>query len=123
MLQSKKRKNLSEGLKEKLALYRNAGEIGTLYYLMNDRTALADTNDWIARSIAGTEEVKVDASKAAMSLIRRRIRELSAGMIDLRLMEPEKELKEKRGLGTYGLDSSPLVRMFLKEPPPKKTFE
>lgn len=122
-LEDKKYYTPPEGLKEKLALYRNAGEIGTLYYLMNDQTALSDTKGLLARNIAGVEEIKTDTSKTAMDLIRRRIRELSDGVIDLRLIEPEKDLKGKRGLGTYGLDSSPLVRMFLKEPLSKETVE
>lgn len=97
-----------------LALFKNAGEIGTLYYLMNDRTALADTKGWIAKSVAGAEEVNADTSAMAMKLLRERIRELSNGFIDLQLKESEKDLKDKRGLGVYALDSSPLIKMFVK---------
>jgi hypothetical protein len=102
-----------EGLAEKIASYKNAGAIGTLYYLMNDQTALADTTGWIAKSTG--EEIDVDTSVLAMKLINERIRELKSGRIDLTLFESEKDLKGKRGLGTYALDSSPLVRMFVKE--------
>ncbi len=101
-----------EGLAEKLAFYKYAGEIGTLYYLMNDQTALTDTNGWISKSTG--EEVDADTSVAAMNLINDRIRELKRGRVDLQLMESEKVLKDKLGLGTYALDSSPLVRMYSK---------
>ena len=104
------------GLAEKLAVFRNAGEIGTLYYLMNDRIALADTVGWIVRKDARLEEVTGDASSLAIRLIRQRVVELSGGLVDLRLPESEKDLKNKRGLGVYALDSSPLMRMFVKEP-------
>lgn len=100
-----------EGLADILAVFKNTGEIGTLYYLMNDQTALADTTDWIARMTG--EEVTANTSMAAMKLINDRINELKRGNIDLKLMESEKDLKDKRGLGTYALDSSPLVRMFI----------
>lgn len=122
-LEPKKDHDPPPELKETLELFKNVGEIGTLYYLMNDRTVLADTKGWIAKSVAGAEEVNADTSVMAMKLLRERIRELSNGFIDLQLKESEKDLKGKRGLGVYALDSSPLVRMFVKEPPPKETHE
>jgi hypothetical protein len=103
-----------EGLEEKISFYKNAGEIGTLYYLMNDQTALTDTTDWISASTG--EAVDADTSAFAMKLINDRFSELKGGRVDLKLMESEKVLKDKLGLGTYALDSSPLVRMFVKEP-------
>lgn len=104
-----------EGLAEKLEVFKNAGQIGTLYYLLNNQIALSDTAGWIPRTVAGTEEMSVDTSGAAIELIRRRISELSDGLVDLKLIESEKDLKQKRGLGVYVLDSSPLIRKFLAE--------
>jgi hypothetical protein len=101
-----------EGLAEKITYYKNAGEIGTLYYLMNDQTALTDTTGWVSKSTG--EEVDADTSVFAMKLINDRFRELKSGKVNLKLMESEKVLKDKRGLGTYALDSSPLVRMFVE---------
>lgn len=103
-----------DSLADTLAYYKDAGEIGTLYYLMNDQTALADTSGWIFKTTG--EEIDSNTSVAAMKLINDRIAQLKSGKVDLQLFESEKALKDKRGLGTYALDSSPLVRMFVKEP-------
>lgn len=104
-----------EGLPEKLAEYCNSGEIGAMYYLLNDRNVLTDTTNWLPKGIGGVQEMGDTISLAALELIRSRFVDLKAGKIELNHEEDEKEFKNKRGIGLYALDSSPLVRMFMKK--------
>jgi hypothetical protein len=103
-----------EGLAEKLANIRDAGEIGTLYYLMNDQTALADTSGWLPGSIGNLEEMQTNSSINAMQLIKEQFVKLRNGHIELNTSADEKEFKEKRGISAYALKGNALVRMWMK---------
>ena len=103
------------GLAEKLADIRDTGEIGTLYYLMNDQKALADTSGWLPGSMGNPEEMQANASANAMQLIRERFAQLRDGKIELNTPTDEKEFKDKRGISAYALKGNPLVAMWMKE--------
>jgi hypothetical protein len=104
-----------EGLTEKLATIRDNGKIGTLYYLMNDQTALADTSGWLPGSIGNLEEMQTNASANAMKLIKDRFDKLRRGEIDLNTPADEKEFKDKRGISAYALKGNLLVEMWMKD--------
>ncbi len=100
-----------------LQRFRDTGDIGTLYYLMNDQTALANTKGWFP-GIGGIEEVRGDASANAMSLIAHRISEVRKGNIAMNTSTDEKDFKKNTGITAYSLQAdsaTPLVRMFMKE--------
>lgn len=104
-----------EGLADKLTETRDHGQIGTMYYLLNDQTALADTTGWLLRSIGNLEEMQGSASVNAMSLIRERFNQVRQGYIELNTTADEKEFKNKRGISAYALKGNPLVAMWLKD--------
>lgn len=111
----KDKEKAPEELAEKLVECRDNGLIGTLYYLMNDQKALADTIGWIPKDRQGLDEIPGDSSINAMDLIQSRFTELRNGRIMLNSTTDEKEFKDNRGITAYALDSSPLVRMFVKD--------
>lgn len=102
-----------QGLAEKLAASRDTGEIGTLYYLMNDQKALADTTGWLPGNIANLEEMQTNASANAMQLIKDRFSQVRQGKIELNTPADEKEFKGKRGISAYALKDNPLVVMWM----------
>ena len=102
----------------KLEFFKTAGEIGTLYYLMNDQTALSNTDGWLT-NIGGVNEIEHDASREAMNDIKSALQNLSEGTIALNTESDEDEFYKKRGLSTYALDT-PLVKLFMK---PGQTVE
>ena len=103
---------------KKLEFFKTAGEIGTLYYLMNDQTALSNTDGWLT-NIGGVNEIEHDASREAMNDIKSALQNLSEGTIALNTESDEDEFYKKRGLSTYALDT-PLVKLFMK---PGQTVE
>jgi len=111
----KKPETAPNGLAEQLAAHRDTGEIGAMYFLMNDQNVLTDTRDWLPRGLGGVQEMGDAIADASMHLIRNRFTELREGRIILNHPEDEVEFKDNRGITPYALDSSPLVRMFMKQ--------
>lgn len=110
----KDEKKAPEGLAEKLTEYSESGLIGTLYYLMNDQKALADTSGWVPPD-QGLDEIRGDSSINAMKLIKSRFAELRSGRIMMNSTADEKDFKDNKGMTAYCLNSSPLMRIFMKE--------
>jgi len=108
-------KALARALKE-------GGEIGVLYYMMDDQRALTDTSGWIPRSISGVEELGSAISVNGEVLVRERISALRAGKIPLN-REDDAETFDKVGVKTYALDASPLVTRFVHPAPEEKDAE
>ena len=96
----------------KLAFFKTEGEIGNLYYLMNDQTALSNTNGWLT-NIGGVNEIHNDVSRVALNVIRTTIENLKCGNIALNSESDKDEFYKKKGLPTYALDT-PLVKLFTK---------
>ncbi|NJD38527.1 MAG: hypothetical protein FIA89_09465 [Geobacter sp.] len=102
-----------EGLADKLTDIRENGEIGTMYYLLNDQTALADTTGWLSGSIGNLEEMQANVSVNAMNLIKERFAQIRQGVVELNTTADEKEFKNKRGISAYALKGNSLVAMWL----------
>jgi hypothetical protein len=91
------------------------GEIGVMYYLLNDQTALTDSSGWTNGEIAGLHEMGDAIADKAMALIRERIGQVEAGQVVLNTVDDEKWFKKEAGITAYAFDKSPLIRMFMKE--------
>ncbi len=111
----KKAEKAPEGLAAKLTEFRDLGEIGAMYYLLNDQNVLTDTKKWLPEGIGGVQEMGDAIAVAAMNLIRSRFKEIKDGRIILNREDDEAEFKNNRGISPYAMDNSPLVRMFMKK--------
>lgn len=89
-------------------------EIGVMYYLLNDQTALSDSSGWTRGEIAGLHEMGNGIAVRAMALIRERIEQLEAGLVLLNRKDDEKWFKKEAGITAYAFDKSPLIRLFMK---------
>ena len=103
-----------QGLADKLTDIRDNGKIGTMYYLLNDQTALADTTGWLSGSIGNMEEMQANVSGNAMNLIKERFAQVRQGIVELNTTADEKEFKNKRGISAYALKGNSLVAMWVK---------
>jgi len=112
--------NVPLGLAEKLVAYRDSGEIGAMYFLMNDQNVLTDTKGWLPKGIGGAQEMGDAIAEASMNLIRSRFAELKDGRVILNQPGDEIEFKDNRGITPYALDSSPLLRIFMKKNSPSE---
>jgi RecB family exonuclease len=101
-----------EALRELLA---GQPAIGVMYYLMNDRKVLADTDEWLDLGLAGLEEMGADVSARAMALLRERLAAVRRGEVVLNSEEDAIDYG-KLGVDFYILDNHPLVGLFLKPP-------
>lgn len=88
-------------------------EIGVMYYLLNDRQALADSPGWLGAGLAGVQEMGTDVSKEAMVLLRKRLEAVRKGQVELN-REGDEDYYDKRGVGFYVYGNHPLVARFLK---------
>jgi RecB family exonuclease len=114
---------VAEGGGEGLARALKAGgEIGVLYYMMDDQRALTDTSGWIPRSVSGVQELGGEISVNGEILVRERIKALRAGKIPLN-REDDAETFDKVGVKTYSLDVSPLVTRFVHPAPEEEDVE
>jgi RecB family exonuclease len=94
---------------------KNVGEIGAMYYLLNDQTAVSDSSGWTAGNIAGFLEMGDGISENALMMIRERIGQLEAGRIALNSTADEEWFEKNAGIKPYAFDNSPLVRLFMKQ--------
>jgi RecB family exonuclease len=101
---------------------KEGGEIGVLYYMMDDQRALTDTSGWIPRSVSGVQELGSEISRNGEVLVRERILALRAGNIPLN-REDDGETFEKIGVKTYALEDSPLVMRFAHPAPAEEDVE
>ncbi len=124
---SKRRKQMSSGYDCQAELYRQMVmtngipdilapdpeiRIGSMYYLMNDQTALVDTLDAQTILPAGVEELGDDIAGNAMELIQKRLTEVKSGHIHLNRTTDESWFDKNAGMKLYALDDSPLIRLF-----------
>jgi hypothetical protein len=103
------------GIEDEALLELLAGQpaIGVMYYLMNDRKVLADTDGWLGLGMAGVEEMGADVSAQAMALLRERLAAVRKGEVALN-SEGDSNAYGKLGVDFYVLDNHPLVQLFLK---------
>ena len=110
MLQTGGLKNDAQGpLAERL---RRAAAIGTVYYMMNDQTGLADTALPGTGGIPDWQTLDNDVSGAAMALIRQRLDEVRGGLLVLNRESDAEFFQKEAGITPYALGNSPLVQLF-----------
>ena len=110
MLQTGGLKNDDQGpLAERL---RRGAAIGTVYYMMNDQTGLADTALPGTGGIPDWQTLDNDVSGAAMALIRQRLDEVRAGLLVLNRESDAEFFQKEAGITPYALENSPLVNLF-----------
>ena len=99
--------------KELAVKFKNAQEIGVIYYMMNDQTALADIARF-GKEIRGIEEVGDKISVNALTMLRHRIADVKDGKVILNRDGDDEWFEKEAGINaSYSLDASPLVRMFM----------
>jgi hypothetical protein len=114
---------VADGGGEALSLaLKEGGEIGVLYYMMDDQRALTDTSGWIPSSVSGVQELGSEISVNGEVLVRERIRALRSGKIPLN-REDDAKTFEKAGVKTYALEDSPLVMRFAHPAPVEEDME
>jgi hypothetical protein len=90
-------------------------DVGVLYYLLNDQTALSDTAIASDGNAPGLEIIDSDISSQAMIYLDRRIKEVRAGLVRLNTTEDETWWDKNASIPIYALDNSPLLRLFMHE--------
>ena len=96
------------------AAISSSKDIGVMYYMLNDQTALADTSGWSGGKLGGFHELGNGISTNAMDLIKERISQLEKGVVVLNTTEDDDWFNKTAGTTPYALDNSPLVRLFMK---------
>jgi len=95
--------------------FKSKGDIGSLYYLMNDQVALSDTSGWFG-GISGLLEMGANISEHALKELAEFIKQVQSGEIRLNSESDEKTLAKDKKLSAYALkdDGPPLIRLFMK---------
>ena len=89
-------------------------DIGVLYYLLNDQTALSDTAIASDGTAPGLEIIDSDISSQAMVYLDQRIEEIRAGLVRLNTTDDERWWDKNASIPIYVLDNSPLLRLFMQ---------
>jgi hypothetical protein len=88
----------------------------TAYYTMNDATLIVDQSIQCAdRNGLNIEEIEDDCTVNAKSLLEERVGEITKGDIPLNRKGDEKAWEKVGITASYTLDTSPLVRFYMKE--------
>ncbi|MFZ4857860.1 MAG: PD-(D/E)XK nuclease family protein [Desulfuromonadaceae bacterium] len=90
-------------------------DIGVMYYMLNDQTALADTTGWSGGTLGGFHELGNGISTKAMVLIKELIAQLAKGIVTLNSSSDEEWFDKTAATKPYALDNSPLIRLFMKQ--------
>jgi hypothetical protein len=90
-------------------------DIGVVYYLLNDTTALSDSAIISEGTIPGLEVIDTDISSEAMQHLDRRLAEIREGRIQLNSTEDENWWDTHASISIYALDNSPLLRLFMHD--------
>jgi ATP-dependent helicase/nuclease subunit B len=90
-------------------------DIGVIYYLLNDQTALSDRAIASDGSVPGLEIIDTDISSQAMVHLERRIKDIRSGRVRLNTTDDEKWWDRNASITTYALNNSPLIKLFMHE--------
>jgi len=88
-------------------------DIGVVYYLLNDQTALSDSPISGDGTVPGLEIIDNDISSEAMQHLDRRLTEIRSGRVMLNTTEDETWWDKHASIPIYALDNSPLLRLFM----------
>ena len=94
-------------------------EIGVMYYLMNSRHALSDTEGWLPPGLGGVTEMGQDVFHVAMELLSHRLRAVHKGRVALNQAGDDKRW-DGVGVGFYAPGNHPLVALFQHPEPAQK---
>ena len=89
-------------------------DIGIVYYLLNDTTALADSSVNTDGKTPGWEVLSTDISSQAMQHLDRRLLQIRRGTVRLNTTEDEDWWENNASLPIYALNNSPLLRLFMR---------
>jgi hypothetical protein len=89
-------------------------DIGIVYYLLNDTTALVDSPVDSDDTVPGLEILAADTSSQAMQHLDRRLIQIRRGTVRLNTTEDEEWWSKNASLPIYALDDSPLLRLFMR---------
>ncbi|WP_419663972.1 hypothetical protein Dvar_42120 [Desulfosarcina variabilis str. Montpellier] len=92
-----------------------SSDIGVVYYLLDDMTALSDSPIVARDTVPGLEIMDHDISLEAMRHLDRRLDEIHLGRVMLNTTEDEAWWDKNAGIKVYALDNSPLLRLFMHE--------
>ena len=90
-------------------------DIGVVYYLLDDMTALSDSPIGARDTVPGLEIMDHEISLEAMRYLDRRLDEIHSGRVMLNTTEDEAWWDKHAGIKVYALDNSPLLRLFMHE--------
>jgi hypothetical protein len=90
-------------------------DIGVVYYLLDDMTALSDSPICTRGTVPGLEVIDNEISLEAMRHLDRRLDEIHSGRVMLNTTEDEAWWDKHAGINVYVLDNSPLLRLFMHE--------
>jgi hypothetical protein len=88
-------------------------DVGVVYYLLNDLTALSDSAILDDGTTPGLEIIDTDISSQAMNYLNKRLDEIRAGRVLLNTTEDENWWEKNAGIPIYSLDNNPLLRLFM----------
>ncbi len=88
-------------------------DIGVVYYLLNDQTALSDSPVANDGNVPGLEIIDTDISSEAMQHLDQRLTEIRSGRVMLNTAEDETWWDKHASIPIYALDNSPLLRLFM----------
>jgi RecB family exonuclease len=112
-------KRMKSGYDHQLFLYRLMladADALTAYYAMNDATLIVDQSIQCPdRNGLNIEEIENDCTVNAKSLLEKREGEITKGDIPLNRKGDEKIWEDVGIRASYTLDTSPLVRLYMKE--------
>ena len=112
-------KRMKSGYDHQLFLYRLMladEEALTAYYTMNDATLIVDQFiQCPERNGLNIEEIDDDCTVNAQSLLQERVEEITKGDIPLNWKTDEKTWDDRGITASYTLDTSPLVKLYMKE--------
>jgi ATP-dependent helicase/nuclease subunit B len=91
---------------------RSATQIGIVYYMLNDRVALADAAMPGTSGVPGWRALENDVAAEALALISARLDEVRSGRLRLNRDGDAKVLEKRIGHVPYAFDVSPLVGLY-----------
>ena len=88
------------------------GQAGIVYFMLNDQTVLSDSVLIESGEIPGWEVMEGDVASHAIGLIKKRLREVQAGLLCLNREGDAVFFEKQAGVKPYALEKSPLIPLF-----------
>ena len=101
--------------KESTELSNYLGKVaqtGIVYFMLNDQTSLSDSMLIESGEIPGWDVMDGDVASHAIELIKKRLREVQAGLLCLNREGDTVFFDKQAGVKPYALENSPLITLF-----------